>query len=302
VKFLVTGGTGFVGSHLVTKLVKENHSVIVIDNLYSSKLENLSSVIDRIQFNKLDILEYEKLVNIGKNIDGIFHLAALTNVQESFEKESQYQRVNVSGTENILKLAKKNGSKVVFASSASVYGNPQKIPIMEDSPKIPLNPYGQTKLQGEILCQKYSNDVEFIGLRYFNVYGTGQNLSYAGVITKFLENIRNRKPPVIYGDGKQTRDFIYVEDVAQANLNAMNSKKKGIFVNIGTGIGIPITELAETIIKISGFKLKPTYKNSIEGDIRASQAEISLAKKILGWKPQTKLNDWLAASLVEQDI
>ena len=292
--FIVTGGAGFVGSHLVKYLVKQHYSVTVIDNLCNGKKENLSSILEKIEYVNLNILDFEKLRNYLKNVDGVFHQAALTNVQESFARKKEYSAVNVKGTENILKIAKEFGLKVVFASSASVYGNTKKIPIKEDSERKPINPYGETKLQAEYLCEKYAKlGLSILGLRYFNVYGEGQNDAYAGVITRFLENIKHGKAPTIFGDGFQVRDFVFVYDVAEANLLAMTNKAHHAFINIGSGIAISIKELADMMIKISGLKIDPAYDVAIKGDIRTSQADIELARKLLKWKPRTKLKDWL---------
>jgi len=292
--FIVTGGAGFIGSQIVGQLVKNNHSVTVIDNFHIGKRENLVSFQDKIKIIKMDILDYDELRNVVKNADGVFHEAALTLVQESFTKQKEYHDVNVVGTENIFKLAKEFGFKVVYASSSSIYGDTKKIPIKEDFKRKPLNPYGVTKLEDEYLAEKYSKlGVHIIGLRYFNVYGPGQNVAYAGVITKFLENIANRKAPIINGDGLQVRDFVYVGDVAKANLMAMESKVNFAFVNIGSGIALSINDLADMIIKASGLTLKPIHGLSLEGDVKASQAEISLAKKLFNWQAETKLGDWL---------
>lgn len=292
--FIVTGGAGFIGSHIVAHLLKNNHQVTVIDNFHSGKIENIAAFGDKIKILRIDILDYDKLRNAVKNSDGVFHEAALTLVQESFTKQKEYHNVNVVGTENIFKLAKEFGFKVVYASSSSVYGDTIKIPIKEDFERKPLNPYGNTKLEDEYLAEKYSKlGVHIIGLRYFNVYGPRQNIAYAGVITKFLENIANRKDLVIYGDGLQIRDFVHVEDVAKANLMAMESKANFAFVNVGTGTTISINDLADIMIKASGLKIKAVHNPPLEGDVRASQADISLAKKLLGWKPEAKFKDWL---------
>src|SRR5712692_9607697 len=292
--FIVTGGAGFIGSQIVGHLVKNNHSVTVIDNFHIGKRENLVSFQDKIKILKMNILDYDELRNVVKNADGVFHEAALTLVQESFTKQKEYREVNVIGTENIFKLAKEFGFKIVYASSSSVYGNTKKIPIKEDFERKPLNPYGDTKLEDEYLAEKYSKlGVRIIGLRYFNVYGPRQNVAYAGVITKFLENIANSKAPVINGDGLQVRDFVYVGDVARANLMAMESKVNFAFVNIGTGTALSINYLADIIIKASGLAIKPVHGPPLEGDVKDSQADVSLAKKLLDWKAETKLEDWL---------
>jgi len=292
--FIVTGGAGFIGSHIVEYLVEQNHSVTVIDNFHTGKLENLARFRNKIEILDIDVLDYEKLRNAVKNADGVFHEAALTLVQESFTKQKEYHDVNVTGTENIFKLAKEFGFKVVYASSSSVYGDTKKIPIKEDVERKPLNPYGNTKLEDEYLAEKYSKlGVFIIGLRYFNVYGPRQNIAYAGVITKFLENIANGKAPIINGNGLQVRDFVYVGDVAKANLMAMESKVNFAFVNIGTGTALSINDLADIIIKASGLAIKPVHNSPLEGDVKDSQADVSLTKKLLGWKAEIKLEDWL---------
>ncbi|SMH72282.1 NAD-dependent epimerase/dehydratase family protein [Candidatus Nitrosotalea okcheonensis] len=293
-KFIITGGAGFIGSHLAEFLSSKGHSVQIIDNLSSGKLANLSKVLDQIDFLKFDILNYDKLREAVKDIDGIFHHAALTSVQDSFLRPEEYERVNVQGTENILRAAKEFEIKVVFASSASVYGNPEKIPIKEDAERRPLNPYGLSKLKAENLCaQYYELGVSVIGLRYFNVYGPRQTKDYAGVITKFIDNALDKKPLLINGNGFQVRDFVSVNDVAAANFLAMKSNVTCGFINIGSGIATSIKELAEMIMQLSGMQSEPIYEEFKEGDIRFSQANVDLAKELLDWKPKTILKDWL---------
>jgi len=292
--FAVTGGAGFVGSYLVKLLVKEGHKITVIDNLHKGKKENLASVINKIKFQKIDVRDYQSLEKILKNIDGVFHQAALTVVQDSFSRPEEYFDVNVHGTENIFKLANENKFKVVYASSSSVYGHKLETPITEDAERNPISPYGKTKLEDEYLVEKYSKlNTEIIGLRYFNIFGKGQTIEYAGVITKFLDRINEGKSPIIFGDGSQIRDFIHVNDVAKANLMAMNSKSSNLIVNIGTGNAISILELANMIINTSGLKIDPIFTEALEGDIEKSFADISQAKKHFGWKPKIKLQDWL---------
>ena len=292
--FAVTGGAGFVGSHLVKLLVKEGHKITVIDNLHKGKKENLASVINKIKFQKIDIRDYQSLEKILKNIDGVFHQAALTVVQDSFSSPEEYFDVNVHGTENIFKLANENKFKVVYASSSSVYGHKLETPITEDAERNPISPYGKTKLEDEYLVEKYSNlNTEIIGLRYFNIFGKGQTIEYAGVITKFLDRINEGKSPIIFGDGSQIRDFIHVSDVAKANLMAMNSKSSNLIANIGTGNAISILELANMMINASGLKIEPIFVEALEGDIKKSLADISQAKKYFNWEPKIKLQDWL---------
>jgi len=293
-RYVVTGGAGFVGSNLVKLLVKEGHSVVVVDNLHTGKKENLESIYKKIEFENVDIRNYELLKKITKNIDGVFHQAALTVVQDSFDKPEEYYDVNVVGTENIFNLAHENNFKVVYASSSSVYGHKNNIPIKENESREPINPYGKTKLDDEILVEKYSKmGVKIIGLRYFNIFGKGQTIEYAGVITKFLDRIKQKKSPIIFGNGSQIRDFIFVEDIAEANLLAMESKIQNSLVNIGSGIPITILELANIIIKFSKLNLKPIFENSLDGDIEKSQADITLAYENFNWKPKKMIVKWL---------
>lgn len=292
--FAVTGGSGFIGSHLVKHLISNGHNVTVIDNQFRGRLSNLEGYDDKVNFVKLDILDFDNLKKTLEDMDGIFHQAALTSVPESYEKEDEYKEVNIVGTENIFKIAKEFRIKVVYASSSSVYGNIDNIPITEDFVRKPINPYGLTKLEDEFLAEKYSKiKTQIIGLRYFNVYGIGQTLDYAGVITKFLDKINQDKPPIIFGDGLQIRDFIFVKDVARANLAAMMSNTEYGFFNIGTGKSISIKELAYLMIKISCKSLEPEYRESSLGDVKLSTADISNSIKSLNWKPETSLEDGL---------
>ena len=293
-KFVITGGAGFIGSHIAKHLVDENHDVTVIDNLSRGRLENLSKIKEEIVFRKMDILDFDSLKEVIFNSDGIFHQAALTSVPESFTQKEKYHNVNVKGTENIFKLAKEFRKKVVYASSSSIYGNTTTIPIHENSEKNPINPYGVTKLDDEKLAKKYHNlGLSVIGLRYFNVYGIGQTNDYAGVITKFIDQINLNKSPIIFGDGTHTRDFISVEDIAKANLLSMESKTDFSFLNVGTGISTSIKELAEVMIELSGKKMEINYDDLPLGDVKDSLADVSLAKRLINWNYETSLKTGL---------
>ena len=293
-KYIVTGGAGFIGSNIVKKLVSRGDNVTVIDNLNTGKEENLASVKDKIVFLKDTILNIDLLEKHTEEIDGIFHQAALASVQDSFSKPEEYNDVNVNGTENILKLAKKNNFKVVYASSSSVYGNPERIPIKESDSKNPINPYAETKLKKEELATKYAEiGVKVIGLRYFNVFGKGQSKEYAGVLKLFLERIRDGLPPKINGDGTQFRDFVYVEDVADANIMSMNSKINHEFFNVGTNTSITILDLAKTIIKFSGLDIEPIFGPALKGDVKRTIANIDLIKEKIGWEPKIMLEEWI---------
>ena len=292
-KFVVTGGAGFIGSNIAKLLVKKGHDVIILDNLNTGRKENLELIKDKIDLHIVDIRDKKLINKIINESDGIFHQAALANVYESFSKSKEYFDVNVKGTKNIFEIAKENEIKVVFASSSSVYGEVKIMPITENIDRKPIHPYGQTKLDCEFLAEKFSKEgLKVIGLRYFNVYGLGQNDAYAGVITKFLNKIKENKSPEIFGDGLQTRDFIFVKDVANANLSAMMSKINFEFFNIGSQKSISILELAQIIIKNSGLNLKPEFKESLQGDAKISLADITLAIKKLQWNPTYKLEKW----------
>ena len=293
-KYLVTGGAGFIGSYITKRLVEEEEQVIVIDNLNTGKEKNLESIKDKIDFVKGDILDKNLLEDITRNIDGVFHQAALASVQDSFSKPDEYYNVNVNGTENILELAKKNNFKVVYASSSSIYGNPKRIPIEESDEKNPINPYAKTKLEKEELAKIYSKmGVKVIGLRYFNVFGKGQSKEYAGVLKLFLERIRDKSPPKINGDGTQARDFVHVSDVVNSNIMSMNSDVNHAFFNVGTGTSITILDLAKTIIKSSGLNLEPVFGPALKGDVQKTTANIDLIEEKIGWKPTVVLEEWI---------
>ena len=292
-KFVITGGAGFIGSNIAKLLVKKGHDVIILDNFNTGRKENLESIKDKIDLHIVDIRDKKKINEIINESDGIFHQAALANVYESFSKSKEYFDVNVTGTKNIFEIAKENKIKVVFASSSSVYGEVKIMPITENIDRNPIHPYGQTKLECEFLAEKFSKEgLNVIGLRYFNVYGLGQNDAYAGVITKFLNKIKENKSPEIFGDGLQTRDFIFVKDVANANLSAMESEISFEFFNIGSQKSISILELAQIIIKKSGLNLKPEFKEPLQGDAKISLSDITLATKKLQWNPTYKLDKW----------
>ena len=293
-KYVVTGGAGFIGSHITKKIVECGDVVTVIDNMNTGKKKNLESVIDKINFVKGDILDIDLLEDITKDADGVFHQAALASVQDSFDEPDKYHNVNVNGTENILKLSKKHGFKVVYASSSSVYGNPIRIPIKESDEKNPVNPYAETKLKKEELAIKYSKmGVNVIGLRYFNVFGKGQSKEYAGVLKLFLERIRDKLPPKINGDGTQFRDFVHVNDVVNANIMSMDSNITHEFFNVGTNTAITIIDLAKTIIECSGLNIEPIFGPALDGDVHQTKANIDLIKKKIGWEPSIMLVDWI---------
>ena len=292
--YVITGGVGFIGSHIAESLIERGDSVTIIDNLNTGKKENIKKIIDQVTFMQGDIRDYDLLKNVVKNCDGVFHQAALASVQESFSKSDEYHDVNVNGTENIFKLAKEFDFKVVYASSSSVYGNPKKLPIKENAEFNPINPYAQTKVDKEGLAKKYAKlGVKIIGLRYFNVFGERQSKEYAGVIKLFLERVFNKESPLVNGDGLQIRDFVFIGDVVNANISAMENKLEHAFLNVGTGETISVLDLANIMINAANLSTKPIHRPALDGDVRATQADISLIKKLLNWEPRVKIKDWL---------
>ena len=299
-KYVVTGGAGFIGSHLTEKLIKQGDVVTVLDNLNTGKIENLKSVSKKINFVQNDIRDFEVLRSLMENVDGVFHQAAMASVQDSFRIPEKFHDVNVNGTENIFKIAKEFGIKVVYASSSSVYGDTSILPTTESDEKRPINPYAKTKLEKDKLAEQYAkNGVKVIGLRYFNVFGPRQSKEYAGVIKLFLERIQQGLPPLVNGDGLQIRDFVYVDDAVNANILSMESDIDFEFFNIGTGTTISILDLANMIIKFSGLKIKPIHRPALSGDVRATQADITKVKTMLKWRPTTSIQDWLKSAVLD---
>tara|TARA_B110001454_G_scaffold212066_1_gene228441 strand:- start:381 stop:1301 length:921 start_codon:yes stop_codon:yes gene_type:complete len=302
-KILVTGGAGFIGSHIAEYLVQRGDDVTVLDNLITGSKENLTKISDKINFVNGDIRDHKLLEKLVSDTTGVFHEAALASVQQSFSMKDEYIDVNVSGTENIFKLAKEYGFKIVYASSSSVYGNPKKIPVKEDDERKPINPYAKTKLDGEDLAKKYSEiGVKVIGLRYFNVFGKRQSKEYAGVIKLFLQRIQQKKSPKINGDGLQTRDFVHIDDVVKANVLAMDSDINHRFLNVGSGLPTSVLDLANLIIEVSGLSLEPIHGPELSGDVKATQSDIKLIRKLLNWEPKTKLDAWLTKIISNNDF
>ena len=302
-KILVTGGAGFIGSHIAEYLVQRGDDVTVLDNLITGSKENLTKISDKINFVNGDIRDHKLLEELVSDTTGVFHEAALASVQQSFSMKDEYIDVNVAGTENIFKLAKEYGFKIVYASSSSVYGNPKKIPVKEDDERKPINPYAKTKLDGEDLAKKYSEiGVKVIGLRYFNVFGKRQSKEYAGVIKLFLQRIQQKKSPKINGDGLQTRDFVHIDDVVKANVLAMDSDINHRFLNVGSGLPTSVLDLANLIIEVSGLSLEPIHGPELSGDVKATQSDIKLIRKLLNWEPKMKLDDWLTKIISNNDF
>ncbi len=296
-KVLVTGGAGFIGSHIAEALVSRGFFVRILDNLSSGSRENLSHLPpESFEFIKGDIYDYEIVYEAMRGTSAVFHEAALVSVPASIETPLASVKNNALGTTNILEAARKTGvRKVVFASSAAVYGNPDAERIPETVPVDPLSPYGLDKFYSEKMAQVYSRHygISAIGLRYFNVYGERQNPSspYSGVLSIFLDRIKRKETITIYGDGEQTRDFIYVKDVARANLAAMESSLPyGVF-NVGTGHSVSLNEVISILKESVDDSVIVEYKASRPGDIHKSRADVSLIKRELDFEAEYSFQD-----------
>ena len=298
-KFLVTGGAGFIGSHLVAKLLHDQHKITIFDNFSSSSKNDITHLLeDGVGLVTGDILDYDLLLKSMPNYDFVIHLAAQTSVSQSVANPKTTADIIVDGTVNVLKsCVKTNVKNIIFSSSAAVYGNSINTLLSENAQLSPLSSYGASKLVAEYNLLAFSKlfGLNCISLRLFNVYGNGQS-SVAGVIRKFLKNISNDVPIEIFGDGVQSRDFVYVSDVIQAFYCAIRNieTKRGEVYNIGSGTATSINELASLLISSKGKDLQVIHKPALEGEIKDSKADISLAENDIGYSPHVPLSDGLA--------
>ena len=290
-KFLVTGGAGFIGSHIVDALVKKGYFVRVLDNFSNGKKENLKGSLDKIELVRGDIRSLDTCLKAAKGIDFILHQAALRSVPKSFLNPAEYNEVNIQGTLNLLKAALKNKTKsFVFASSSSVYGDVHNFPEKENFTPQPISPYALTKLTAEYYCRMFSHryGLATVSLRYFNVFGPRQAVDdeYAVVIPKFISCMLKDKHPPIFGNGRQSRDFTYVANVVEANLLAAKKPgcSGGVF-NIAGGRDYSILELVGILNKLMHQNIKPIFLNPRAGDVFKTQADLAAARRSLGFKP-----------------
>jgi UDP-glucose 4-epimerase len=307
-RILVTGGAGFIGSHVVDSLVSSGFTVRVIDNLSTGKLANIQNHVrdGRASFVEGDIRDVEVVGKSVHEVDAVVHLAALTSVPLSFESPSLTAQTNAFGTLNLLNAcSKEDVRKFVFISSCSVYGDPCYLPIDERHRTLPASPYATSKLEAERYCRTFQKNANLktVVLRLFNVYGPRQqSSSYSGVIAQFAERIRRGLPLVIYGDGSQTRDFVHVSDVVDAVHRALkDDDSDGQVLNIGFGKATSVNDLAKTFSKLAGSDLDVKYDKPRPGDIKGSFADISKAEKVLGYKPKVQLEAGLQFTLNEVD-
>ncbi len=306
---VVTGGAGFIGSATVELLAGSMDrlgvdKIVVVDDLSSGRHENLSHLLgSQVELVVADVANArsleEKLAPHLRGYTGdlaFIHLAAVVSIVEARENPVRTLMVNVVGTGNVLELARRyDAERVVYASSVAVYGEPRSLPISEDHPTNPASLYGATKLMGEQLLWSYSREygLSTIALRYFNVYGPRmRGGAYASVVHNFITALLEDRPPVVYGDGRQTRDFVYVYDVAEANILALQAGYQGP-VNIGTGRETSILQLLETLQQITRKRIKPVHKPPRPGDVKRSVADTRRAREVLGWQPKTSLQEGL---------
>jgi len=299
-KFLVTGGAGFIGSNLVEALLNQNYEVTVLDNLSTGKISNIQSFLNDIRFIKGDIQNLETCYQAVKGMDYVLHQAALGSVPLSIMDPIQTHLTNVTGTLNMLVAAKDQGvRKVVLAASCAAYGNSKQLPLLESTPTSPLSPYAVSKLVTESYASVFSSvyGLQTISLRYFNVFGPKQDplSQYAAVIPRLISKLISNETIEIYGDGEQTRDFTYIDNVIQANLNACfaDPESSGKVYNIACGEQISLNQLFEKLCSIMDIKSQPKYKPARIGDVRHSHADISLAGSYLNYQPCTNFEQGL---------
>ncbi|MBX3279478.1 MAG: SDR family oxidoreductase [Acidobacteria bacterium] len=296
---LVTGGAGFIGSHLVSALLARGDRVRVIDNLATGKLSNIAPLLNRIEFIRADISDFDSIREAFEGVPVVFHQAAVPSVPRSVADPRLNHEANVNGTFNVLMAAREAGARrVVFATSSSVYGGTSGLPKREDMAPAPLSPYAAAKLAGEYYCRVFSESygLETIALRYFNVFGPRQDptSAYSGVISKFITTLLCGERPAIFGDGEQTRDFTYIDNVVAANLRAAEiAGACGQVLNIGTGNRTSLKQLLAALQRIIGTSIEPEYRPARQAEPRDSQADISLARQLLGYEPCVSFDDGL---------
>jgi UDP-glucose 4-epimerase len=296
---LVTGGAGFIGSHIVEALVARGDSVRVLDNLASGYLENLSAVRDKVDFIEGSVQDQAVVQKAVEGVDYIFHLAAVVSVPQSMAEPMETEYVNAVGTLNLLQAAKNSGVKrLVLSSTCAVYGDEPTLPKVETMRSHPKSPYAITKLAAENYCQLFNQDfgIEAVVLRYFNVFGPRQDPSsaYSGVISIFVDRMLRGEIPTVFGDGEQTRDFVFVADVVRANLLAAQTPQAaGQILNIGTGRQISINQLFEALAQIFEVDFAPRYEPARAGDIVHSYGNVGQVQSVLGWSAQIGLEEGL---------
>jgi nucleoside-diphosphate-sugar epimerase len=302
-RYVVTGGAGFIGSNTVDELVRRGDSVVVLDDLSSGKEENLAEIRSKISFIKGSITDLETVRKAMHEADYVLHLAARASVPRSVKDPLETNKINVEGTLNVLVAARDAKAKrVVFAASSSAYGETPTLPKVESMRPEPISPYGVSKYVGELYAQTFGRvyGLENVCLRYFNIFGPRQDPTslYSGVLAKFCSAFLEGTPPVVFGDGEQSRDFTYVDNAVTANLLACETPNvSGKVFNIGTGGRVTLNETIAHLAKLSGAKLETKYEPAREGDIRDSQADITQARELLKYEPAVTFEEGLSRTL-----
>jgi UDP-glucose 4-epimerase len=302
-KYLVTGGAGFIGSHIAGELVRKGHSVRIIDNFSTGKRENISPFLNKIELVEADIREFKACRKVVDGVDFVLHQAALTSVPLSIEDPLLTNEINITGTLNLL-LASREAKvqRLVFASSAAVYGDDSRLPKTEKMDGLPISPYALSKLVGELYCRLFSQlyGLPTVCLRYFNIFGPRQDpfSQYASVIPNFIGKMLKDEKPVVFGDGEQSRDFLYVSNVVDANIMAVKaSEVSGEVFNIAGGEKTTVNSLVQELNKALGKEIKPSYDDPRPGDIKHSYADISKARKMLKYEPKVSFSKGLSETV-----
>jgi nucleoside-diphosphate-sugar epimerase len=305
-KYLISGGAGFIGSHIAEALLKRNEEVRVFDNLATgnqSNLRALQSLPGTVEFIQGDVRDTDAVKAAVKGVEVVFHQAALASVSRSIAQPVASLETNINGTQNVLLAARDAGvRRVVYASSSSVYGNTPILPKHEEMPTLPMSPYAVQKLTGELLCRVFTRvyGIETVALRYFNVFGPRQDPAsqYAAVIPRFLTALLEKRRPIVFGDGEQTRDFTYIENVVQANLLASTSTDAvGEALNIGCGERISLNRILHIVSELLGIQVDAEYREQRPGDVRDSLADINKARELLGYTPTVNFHEGLERTL-----
>ena len=301
--FLVTGGAGFIGSHLVHRLIQRGERVRVVDNLCTGSIERLGSIRSAIDFVEADLADSQVCDWVADGVTYVLHQAAIPSVQRSIGDPLTSNRANVTATLNLLESCRTHGvGRVIFAASSSAYGNTAVLPKQEDMPANPLSPYALQKFVGERYARMYHElfGLETVSLRYFNVFGPRQDpqSEYSAVIPKFINKLLNNETLTIFGDGDQSRDFTYIDNVVEANLLALKATgAAGKVCNVGSGTRISLNQLVAMLERITGRKANIEYRPERPGDVRDSQADITRAKDVLGYSPHISIEDGLSKTV-----
>ena len=301
--YLVTGGAGFIGSHLVGQLIESGHTVRVLDSLATGKRENLAEWIDRVAFIEGDVRRRDVCLAACRDVEVVFHQAAIPSVPRSVEDPVLTHEVNVDGTFNVLLAARDAGCRrVVYAASSSAYGGKAELPSRESATPAPMSPYAVHKLLGEYYCRAFTEcyGLDTVSLRYFNVFGPRQDpkSTYAAAVPAFVTAVLNERPPTVFGDGEQTRDFTYISNVVRANVLAAGADAcGGAVVNIACGERISVNKILLRINELLGKQVTPVYAPDRAGDVKHSSADISRAREVIGYEPVVTFDDGLSRAI-----